>query len=293
MAAWTIMIFSPIIISVLFKSVGSAAVDLASLPNFDTSTPQNVTVYQGETARLPCTVHNMQDKKVSWFRKGLTYPLAVSTFSFLSDGRHVVENNDEQWNLIIKDTTKDDSGIYLCRVMTQTMLLAREITLNVLDHPATVAPAVSLGDEPIIYVTKGMELRLQCNSTGGYERNTSPGAYMVPPEVEWFKGDGNKIDSHSLNNVVIHNQIEGVLLMSTLVVEKAQSDDAGVYICRNTGDAHAEVTVRVLNDDRGNKKRGTASDNPNTLEQMGEDNSAVKHFSSVVLILGLLICNMT
>ena len=47
--------------------------------------------------------------------------------------------------------------------------------------------AVSLGDEPIIYVTKGMELRLQCNSTGGYERNTSPGAYMVPPEVEWFK----------------------------------------------------------------------------------------------------------
>ncbi|XP_067952111.1 netrin receptor UNC5A-like isoform X1 [Watersipora subatra] len=38
---------------------------------------------------------------------------------------------------------------------------------------------------------------------------------------------------------------------------------------------------------------GTASENPNTLEQMGEDNSAVKHFSSVVLILGLLICNMT
>ena len=39
----------------------------------------------------------------------------------------------------------------------------------------------------------------------------------------------------------------GRLRTSTLVVEKTDMDDGGVYICRNTEEVHAEVTVRILN----------------------------------------------
>lgn len=38
--------------------------DLDNLPSFDASTPQNVSVYQGETARLMCSVNNLQGKMV-------------------------------------------------------------------------------------------------------------------------------------------------------------------------------------------------------------------------------------
>jgi len=40
------------------------AEDLLSLPNFDRNTPTNVSVYQGDTARLLCSVYNLQGKKV-------------------------------------------------------------------------------------------------------------------------------------------------------------------------------------------------------------------------------------
>lgn len=41
--------------------------------------------------------------------------------------------------------------------------------------------AVSLGKQPVIYVTKGEELRLQCNTSKSRQD------VMQPPEVEWFK----------------------------------------------------------------------------------------------------------
>jgi len=42
-----------------------------------------------------------------------------------------------------------------------------------------------LGKKPVVYVEKGQELRLQCNST--FSEDPPPGFANVPPEVEWFK----------------------------------------------------------------------------------------------------------
>lgn len=69
---------------------------------------------------------------MTWKRKGDEYPLTVSTFSFLSDGRFVVEHDeDAEWNLLIDSVKMSDTRIYQCRVTTQTMLLMREIHLTV------------------------------------------------------------------------------------------------------------------------------------------------------------------
>ena len=70
--------------------------------------------------------------QVVWQRKGEQFPLTTSTFSFIADGRFVVENEyKEEWNLRILKATKNDSGIYQCRVSTRAMLLVREVHLTV------------------------------------------------------------------------------------------------------------------------------------------------------------------
>lgn len=65
-----------------------------------------------------------------------------------------------------------------------------------------------------------------------------------------MQGDGNLINSHAVNRIVITNQVNGKLRTSTLIIENVGSDDAGTYICRNTEQVHAEVAVRVLNGKR-------------------------------------------
>ncbi|KAF6017054.1 hypothetical protein EB796_024640 [Bugula neritina] len=113
-------------------TVGETAEDRAALPSFNESTPQNVTLYQGETARLLCHVYNLQNKKVTWQKKGQHYPLTVSTFSFLSDRSIRIEHDeDSEWNLIIEKVQRNDTGIYQCKVATKTALLVREVHLTV------------------------------------------------------------------------------------------------------------------------------------------------------------------
>lgn len=70
--------------------------------------------------------------QITWQRKGEDYPLTVSTFSFLSDGRMRVEHDESsEWNLLIPMAEMADTGIYQCRVTTNTMVLVREIHLTV------------------------------------------------------------------------------------------------------------------------------------------------------------------
>lgn len=41
------------------------AEDLANMPGFDLSTPKNITVTRGDTARLPCVVNKLGNKQVN------------------------------------------------------------------------------------------------------------------------------------------------------------------------------------------------------------------------------------
>lgn len=62
-----------------------------------------------------------------------------------------------------------------------------------------------------------------------------------------LQGDGNVINSHDNNDIVINTQVMNGLRVSTLIIERSDMDDAGVYICRNTEQVHDEVTVRIMN----------------------------------------------
>lgn len=59
--------------------------------------------------------------------------------------------------------------------------------------------------------------------------------------------DGNKIDSHIINQIMITNQIQGQLRISTLTIERTAMNNAGIYVCRTTDKTNAEVAVRILN----------------------------------------------
>ena len=72
--------------------------------------------------------------------------------------------------------------------------------------------------------------------------------YMwVKKITDLLQGDGNVINSHDNNDIVITNRVIGNLRISTLIIERTSEHDAGVYICRNTEQVHDEVTVRIMN----------------------------------------------
>mgnify|MGYP001791894771 FL=1 len=65
--------------------------------------------------------------------------------------------------------------------------------------------------------------------------------------TDLLQGDGNVINSHDNNDIVITNRVIGNLRISTIIIERTSEHDAGVYICRNTEQVHDEVTVRIMN----------------------------------------------
>lgn len=70
--------------------------------------------------------------QISWERKGQKYPLTAGTFSFLSSEKFKVEHRDDgEWNLMANRLEMNDTGIYVCRISTQSRLMTREIHLTV------------------------------------------------------------------------------------------------------------------------------------------------------------------
>lgn len=70
---------------------------------------------------------------MSWQKKGSEYPLTVSTHSFFNNGRYLVERyRGVEWNLIILRVENTDKGTYVCKVTSRTMIMAREVYLNVI-----------------------------------------------------------------------------------------------------------------------------------------------------------------
>lgn len=99
-----------------------------SVAEFPTTLPAAGTYRDRQCIKIPVLNYD----QVSWQLKGAKYPITVSNFSFISNGRYQVENDEEgEWNLLIKRVRRSDSGIYQCRVTTQTMLLVREVHLTV------------------------------------------------------------------------------------------------------------------------------------------------------------------
>jgi len=87
------------------------------------------------------------------------------------------------------------------------------------------------------YVELGSPIRLICNATGRYQ---------APDDINWYQ-QGSAIQSNSRAGVVVSKKTTQRVLMSMLVIDSSQMEDAGAYSCQtSTGDA-ASIDVHILN----------------------------------------------
>ncbi|XP_076068098.1 uncharacterized protein LOC143040687 isoform X1 [Oratosquilla oratoria] len=109
-------------------------------------TSRNVTAVAGHTASLPCRVHDLNDKTVSWIRTRDLTVLAVDRFTVTTDKRFSVVHPEEtdDWLLEIRDVRPSDSATYDCQVNTHPKLSSK-IHLRVLLH----RDEVSIFDVPV------------------------------------------------------------------------------------------------------------------------------------------------
>ena len=93
-----------------------------------------------------------------------------------------------------------------------------------------------------LFVERGDKIELVCNATGGEQ---------IAEDIDWFK-DGNLIElsyrepSRNKINVATFRSLKHWSLVSTLVVDHAEMDDAGTYVCRSSFNKHGDLIVSVL-----------------------------------------------
>ncbi|XP_060598029.1 MAM domain-containing glycosylphosphatidylinositol anchor protein 1-like isoform X2 [Ruditapes philippinarum] len=215
------------------------------------NTENNITVHEGDLARLKCRVANLGPKMVVWRRMNMEYPLTIGEMTFSPDNGMSVDHSpmthsSSSWDLLIKSVKPQHAGVYECQV-TSNHLIAQYITLHVVDR-SQIRSALKLSGTK--FVNKGEKIHLVCNATG---------ASRAPEAVDWFY-EGNRI--HPSNpiwkgrvEVLKHESFEGKYFISELIIDHSKLKDKGHYVCRSSDLTVDSLKVHVLNADKDNLTR--------------------------------------
>ncbi|KAK3096643.1 hypothetical protein FSP39_001982 [Pinctada imbricata] len=214
--------------------------DLTSQPVILHNTPTNYSAFAGDLAVLKCAVENLGTKSVVWRKATKKTPLTVGTFTYVGDSRYQIHHviHRDQWNLHIRNVSRDDAGVYECQVSSKQRDIRRHFTLKV--------KAINITGKT--YIDKGQRLHLHCRAAG----NVYP-----PEELDWFK-DGTEISSKEEGKITIDKSvsIQDRTIESTLEIAHMSLQDAGTYVCRASKTLVTNVKVNVLNASSPVNKRG-------------------------------------
>ncbi|XP_068203762.1 uncharacterized protein [Palaemon carinicauda] len=96
--------------------------------------PTNHTVISGQSAYLPCRVHMLGDRSVTWMRGRDLHILTVGPVTYSADDRFQVLHSSEtdDWTLHVQYSQPRDSGTYKCQVNSDPKI-ARNVYLSVTD----------------------------------------------------------------------------------------------------------------------------------------------------------------
>ncbi|KAH3741669.1 obscurin-like isoform X2 [Dreissena polymorpha] len=235
--------------------------------------PTNITVREGDLAKLKCRIANLGPKMVVWRKTNDDYPLTIGEMSFSQDDEMSIDHSQitktsSTWDLLIKNVKPRHAGMYECQI-SANHLIAHYVTLNVVDKsemrpgkqtPMLAIDAINFETELRIignaYVNMGGVIHLICNATG---------AYRAPEAVDWFY-DGNRIHTADERwkgrvEIVRHESFEGKYYVSELIIDKSRLEDNGDYVCRSSDLAVNSVKIHILNTEKDNlTRRGSGKD---------------------------------
>ncbi|ESO87560.1 hypothetical protein LOTGIDRAFT_166440 [Lottia gigantea] len=253
-------------------------------PSF-VSDKTNITVHAGEEAVLPCSIHYVGTREVSWKRKGEDFFLTIGLLTWAREDEIKVDHKQHagelsDWNLVINPVKMEDAGIYECSIIAKRKQTHR-IKLNVLKARKKQEGMTLTGNR---FINLGEKVVLLCNATGGH---------LIPEEIDWFK-DGDIIHTELDKSVRINKKVDlkSRSLISELIVERSKVTDSGTYICRSSNEDIDSLDVTVLVADSSNVKRGT---DPLGGAQTDHHYSSgcFKQSESYVYLTTLLMCILT
>ncbi|XP_011157478.1 uncharacterized protein LOC105194317 isoform X2 [Solenopsis invicta] len=202
----------------------------------------NVTARIGSTVLLDCKIGMLGDKKVTWLQhiKDFFRLLTVGRVPYSNDQRISLNfRYPSNWRLQILYANPRDSGLYQCQVATHPPLVKK---INVI----VTAPTLTISDDSGRIVSKerhlkaGSILRLRCEARDVLE--------SFNESVVWTRGDETLTEDISENRTTeISAGKEVLVIVSTLIVERASPRHAGNYSCMVPGKAKTTVAVHVLN----------------------------------------------
>ncbi|CAL7946197.1 unnamed protein product [Xylocopa violacea] len=203
----------------------------------------NITARIGSTMLLDCKIGMLGDKKVTWLQQH-----SHDSFRLLTVGRtpYSVDQRislnfryPNNWRLQIRYATPRDSGLYKCQVATHPPLVK---TINVV----VTAPELTITDDSGRVVPKerhlkaGSALKLRCEARDVIE--------PLQESVVWTRGDETLTEDVSENRTTeVLAGKEVLVIVSTLIVERASPRHAGNYSCVVPGKAKTTIAVHVLN----------------------------------------------
>ncbi|GAB0094268.1 Immunoglobulin-like domain [Sergentomyia squamirostris] len=223
--------------------------------------PQNVYTTVGQTAILPCMVHNLQgDRSVSWIRLNDLHVLIINTIKFTSDPRISRQEPSPQkgaFNLVIRDVKRSDEGVYECQVSTEPKLKIR-INLTVTEMSDS---EMEMADSPF-YVTQihgareevikvNSVVTLQC-SAQHRANGTEAGGVM------WLK-DGRPIEKHEnpRGGVSVYTEWKPHAVVSRLTLIASTLEDTGSYSCSIPGSG-TDTVLLLIDDGKAERYTGGA-----------------------------------
>ncbi|XP_076280590.1 uncharacterized protein LOC143209156 [Lasioglossum baleicum] len=203
----------------------------------------NVTARIGSTMLLDCRIGMLGDKEVAWLQQH-----SEDSFRLLTVGRNTYSIDQRislnfrypsNWRLQIRYASPRDSGLYKCQITTHPPMVKK---INVV----VTAPELTITDDSGRVVPKerhlkaGSALKLRCEVRDVLE--------PLKETVIWTRGDETLTDDVSENRTTeVSVGKEVLVVVSTLIVERASPRHAGNYSCMVPGKVNTTIAVHVLN----------------------------------------------
>ncbi|XP_045213492.2 junctional adhesion molecule B-like [Mercenaria mercenaria] len=198
---------------------------------------EHISVKEGQTAVLPCSMKELGTRTVGWRKVGTDFPLTVGQFVYVADERLAVSANGPDWDLIIKSAKNSDAGKYTCEISAKTPSMVKIVTLEVTE----VTQQADLNITGTKFVPQYGNINLTCKTGGGH---------TAPTHVDWFF-NGQKIrSSNSFWNgrlsIISWQELHTRSYTSNLEISNSRMDDAGIYVCRSSDLNIGSIKVQVL-----------------------------------------------
>ncbi|XP_017030669.2 uncharacterized protein dpr17 [Drosophila kikkawai] len=200
----------------------------------------NITAQMGNHAYMPCQIHRLSDKPVSWVRMRDNHIISVDETTFIADERFqsiFQEDHDYTWSLQIKYVQPSDAGWYECQMATEPKLSAKV-------HLQIVTPKTELIGDQSRFVKAGSKVALHCIVRGTLD----PPKYII-----WFRGQKkiSEVDERTGWYTQLDRNIFGTVgdnqnTIGSLIIPLVRKEDSGNYTCQPSNSVSVSVDLHVL-----------------------------------------------